>query len=101
MASSSCTTLVFLACSLLFLIQLIQIWIVYSQRKVGVGKSRLEIPPDQKALPCLTFCPLPAFRTEKYSQLQLMTSPDYFLNSTYGKEEIFSSEMIEGDNFDT
>ena len=96
MASFHTSTLILLACNILFLVQLILIWIDYSQGRIGVDKSHQEIPPDQKSLPCLTFCPLPAFKTENYSQLQLMTSPEYFLNATYGTDDIFSDDMVQG-----
>ena len=94
MAIFSCYYLVLAICCALFCGQLVILWIDYNEGKTAIGSMSQD--NAFKLLLCLTFCPLPAFKTENYSQLQLMTSPEYFLNATYGTDDIFSDDMVQG-----
>lgn len=83
--------LVWTACTCLFLIQFIIVMIEYFQGKTGVGRSLVD-PGAPKLLPCLTFCPMPAFKSTNFTPLTPETSMESFLNLTYGREDIFSNK---------
>jgi len=81
-------------CFLLFLSQFIQIWIDYGQGKTAISMS--DEPHDQKQLPCLTICPLPAFKNYNQSELELETNPEIYMAATWNQEEIFSQNSLNG-----
>ena len=74
-------------CTALFLVQMTFIYIDYHQGKTGVGRSYED--ETEMQLPCLTFCPLPAFRSNNFSVVALKTNLDVFKNLTYGQQDIF------------
>ena len=83
--------IVWTGCTCMFLIQFIIIWIDYSKGKTGLGNSQ-DHTALTKQLPCLTFCPLPSFKSRDFTAPSLETSMESYLDLTYNQEEIFSSE---------
>ena len=78
----------------LFLIQFVVIWVEFFRGETGIGNSQID-SAAKKQLPCLTFCPLPAFKSIKFPALTLETSLESYLSLTYGREDIFPSKSKE------
>ena len=94
MAIFSCYYLVLVVCCALFCGQLVILCIDYNEGKTAIGSMSQD--NAFKLLPCLTFCPLPAFKITTISDLALESSLDYYLASTYGSNETFSPNTLQG-----
>ena len=94
MALFSCHYLILVICCALFLVQLVIIWIDYSEGKTAIGTTFKD--DSFKLLPCFTFCPLPAYKNTTISDLALESSLQSYMDSTYGRSDIFSPETLQG-----
>ena len=94
MALFSCQYLILVICCALFLVQLVIIWIDYSEGKTAIGTTFKD--DSFKLLPCFTFCPLPAYKNTTISDLALESSLESYMDSTYGRNDIFSPETLQG-----
>jgi hypothetical protein len=65
-------------CSVAFLIQFIFIWVEFIKDQTGVGTGKEEAISDKKQLPCLTICPLPAFKDIEKGHLLDINMVQYY-----------------------
>ena len=86
----NCPNFVWAICTSIFLVQMAFICNDYHLGKTGVGRTLDNSEPEVQ-LPCLTFCPLPAFKQEGFSDVKLKTNLDEFMNFTHGLNEVFSN----------
>ena len=95
MAIFSCYYFILVISCSLFLVQLVNIWIDYHQGNTAIGTRGQEVP--FKLLPCLTICPLPAYKNTNISDLAMESSLESYLAATYGCNDTFSPRTLKGE----
>ena len=90
MMAFNCYYIILVVCLVSFLTQMVRIFVDYHMGKTAV--SIFTDKHDKKQLPCLTFCPLPAFKSNSPPDFNLESDLEEYLASTYGPEDIFSHQ---------
>ena len=89
-----CYHFILLICSTAFLIQMAILWLDYRKGKTNISMSKET--HSEKRLPCLTICPLPAFKNTNRSELSLEANMDDYIASTFGRTETFAQKTLHG-----
>ena len=80
-------------CMGLFFYLMIDVWKKYSGKMTSMGSSYTEPIIKSKLLPCLTFCPLSAFKKQGF-----YFDNDNFIENTFEKEDLFYNITQISDN---